>query len=177
VYRSHDEIGPPLLGIHRPALTQEALKRLGPDQAVATGERTRVAVENYLKLMGVPAKYVDNMYSVPPGRVLWIRNDEFEADFQGLIPEEKIWVDAKCDTFTAEEEKTWLARRDKDQALQSAAERSMTDLLTKKHEGQLKCEENAQAELALSAYNDIRKKTDSELPVWMRDSTPSAAAK
>ena len=36
------------------------------------------------------------MYSVPKGKIRWIRNDEFESDFGGFIPELRDWVETKC---------------------------------------------------------------------------------
>jgi hypothetical protein len=52
-------------------------------------------VENYLKVMGVPAKYAETMYSEPVRRIRWIRNDDVELD--GFIPQVRDWVDARCD--------------------------------------------------------------------------------
>jgi hypothetical protein len=174
VHRSHDEIGSPLLGIHRPTLTRESLQRLRPDQADASNERTRATVERYLKVMGVPAHYADDMYAEPPGKIQWIRNDEFETDFQGFIPEEKIWIDARCDNFTAAEDKIWQER---DNAAQSEAERSGIDELTRKRGEQLKCKEEARTEMALKAYEEVQKKPDSARPGWMQDAAPSVPTK
>ena len=40
------------------------------------------------------------MFSVPKDEIRWISNDDFEADFNGFIPELKDWVDARCDKRT-----------------------------------------------------------------------------
>jgi hypothetical protein len=36
------------------------------------------------------------MFAVPSGRIRWIRNDEFDADLKGFIPELKDKLNAKC---------------------------------------------------------------------------------
>jgi hypothetical protein len=45
--------------------------------------------------MVIPAKYAEMMYSDPGHRIRWIRNDEFEADLDGFIPQVRNWVDAR----------------------------------------------------------------------------------
>jgi hypothetical protein len=87
VHRSSDDLGPPILGIHRPFLAKSDLSGLDIGQTAAAADRARATVENYLKLMGVPSKYAEDMYSVPKGRIRWIRYDEFQADFSGFISE------------------------------------------------------------------------------------------
>jgi hypothetical protein len=89
IHRSSDDLGPPILGIHRPSLAANDLSRLNIDQTTAADDRARATVEKYLKLMGVPSKYAENMYSVPKGKILWIRYDEFQTDFEGFISESK----------------------------------------------------------------------------------------
>jgi len=64
---------PPILGIHRPYLPTERLKELSGGQAIATANLTRAKVEKYLKEMDVPTKYIDQMFSVPKDKILWIR--------------------------------------------------------------------------------------------------------
>jgi hypothetical protein len=63
-------LGEPILGIHRPYLSESDLKALSSDKAIATANRTRATVENYLREMGVPAKYLDQMFSIPKDEVL-----------------------------------------------------------------------------------------------------------
>jgi hypothetical protein len=87
IHRSSDDVGPPILGIHRPSLAKNALSRSNIGQTMVADDRARATVENYLKLMGVPSKYAEEMYSVPKGRIRWIRYDEFQADFSGFISE------------------------------------------------------------------------------------------
>jgi hypothetical protein len=94
VFRSSD-IGDAILGIHRPYLSEDELKALSSDQAITTARQGRTIVESYLKEMGVPANYAEKMFSVGRDDVRWISNDDFEADFQGFIPELKDWADAK----------------------------------------------------------------------------------
>ena len=63
----------------------------------------RGLIEKYLAEMDVPAKYVDSMYSVPSNDVHWITQTEFDSDFQGLIPEVKGWMGARCASLHSEE--------------------------------------------------------------------------
>ena len=89
VHRRSDDQGPPILGIHRPSLAKNDLGRLDIDQKTVVDARMRTAVEKYLKLMDVPSKYAENMYSVPKGTIRWIRYDEFQADFAGFVSEDR----------------------------------------------------------------------------------------
>jgi hypothetical protein len=89
IHRSSDDLGPPILGVHKPSLVVNNLKTLNLDQATAADNQVRTTVENYLKLMDVPPKYAENMYAVPKGRIRWIRNDEFQADFSRFVPESR----------------------------------------------------------------------------------------
>jgi hypothetical protein len=123
IHRSSDEQGPAILGIHRPFLADSELK--GVDQAAAEN-RTRTTVESYLQAMNVPAKYAEDMYSVPKRMTQWIRNDEFESDLAGFIPELRGWVNAKCD----------LAKKN---------QKELT---------QFDCEREVENELAIRGYED-----------------------
>ena len=161
IHRSSDDLGPAILGIHRPYLSEKDLKRLNRDQATVADKRTRTTVENYLKGMDVPAKYAENMYSVPKGRIRWIRNDEFGGDFGGFIPDLRDWVNARCDNRTDVEGKNW---DDKAHAEPTTAERSMSDMSKKKNEVQLNCERKLQDELALRAYGDALRRPHGEIP-------------
>jgi hypothetical protein len=76
----------PVLGIHRPYLSETDLRGLSSDNAIAAGARTKAIVDDYLKEMGVPAKYADQMFSIPKDEVRWINDQEFAADFNGFIP-------------------------------------------------------------------------------------------
>lgn len=109
IHRSHDLGGPAILGIHEPFLSENDVKRLGLEQASAAAERVRTVVEKYLKEMGISLEYAKNMYFAPKGSIQWIRNDEFEADFNGFIPELQNRVDAKCDESDAKERQEQLA--------------------------------------------------------------------
>jgi hypothetical protein len=46
--------------------------------------------------MDVPDKYIDLIYAVPFNEVHWVTQKEFDSDFQGLVPEVKEWIGAKC---------------------------------------------------------------------------------
>lgn len=85
----------PILGIHRPYLSEDDLRKLNYDQALRAGRETKTTVEAYLREMSVPSKYSDRLFSISPGAIQWISTDEFEADFHGIIPELKDWVSAQ----------------------------------------------------------------------------------
>jgi hypothetical protein len=135
IHRQADDVGPAILGIHKPILLDNELKTLGNDQSTAAEKRTRMTVENYLRAMDVPAKYVAEMYSVPKGGTKWVRNDEFESDFAGFIPELRNSVNSKCGPESK-------------------------DL---KHPTRIDCEIRVQDDLALRAYGRILKKKDNEV--------------
>lgn len=140
VKRDHDDWGDPILGIHRPYLTESELRTLSGSQAMAAASQIREVVESYLKEMGVPAKYADLMFSVPKDEVRWIGSAAFEADFEGVIPELREWVDARCDTLTDVEKATWANLKDKSSAEMTTAERSISELLMKKRMELDECE-------------------------------------
>jgi hypothetical protein len=85
IHRSADVPGSAILGIHRPFLSKDSRERLDLDQATLADDQAKVSIERYLSAMNVPAKYAENMYTVPKNKILWIRNDEFDADFNGFI--------------------------------------------------------------------------------------------
>jgi hypothetical protein len=145
IHRSSDNFGPVILGIHRPSISDSDLKRLSRDQATAADDQARTTVERYLAVMGVPARYAENMYSVPYGKIRWIRNDEFETDFNGFVPELKDWVKTRCGDH-----------RD--------LNASMDDTLKKENGTEADCERNIQNELALRAYGDVLKEKNINTP-------------
>ncbi len=89
-----------LLSIHRPFMTDADLRALDANQAMASATQIRSIVEVYLKEMNVPAKYADLMFSIPKDQVRWIDEATYSADFSGLIPELKDWMNAQCDKRT-----------------------------------------------------------------------------
>jgi hypothetical protein len=96
IHRSADDHGVPILGIHKPSVLSGDLTKNDSEQEAVANNRVRLDIEKYLKAMGVPAKYAENMYSVPFKNARWIRYDEFEADFDGFIPELGQLVKAEC---------------------------------------------------------------------------------
>jgi len=146
IHRSSDNFGPAILGIHRPSLSASDLKRLSLDQATAADGQMRTTVENYLKAMDVPSKYAENMYSVPMGKIRWIRSDEFQTDFRGFIPRVRNRVGAGCDDSTDTENGNWEESRQK-----------------------IDCETKVQDELAIHAYGDALKKRNSASPQTIPD--------
>jgi hypothetical protein len=99
---------------------------------MASARQLRGVVEDYLKEMGVPARYADLMFSVPKDEVRWIGSADYEADFEGMIPELKDWIDAHCDTRTDVEKAAWENLKNKSSAQMTTAERSISELLMKK---------------------------------------------
>ena len=158
VHRSQDDRGPALLGIHRPSLTADTLKRLSADQAIAANGQSRTLVENYLKAMGVPAKYAEMMYSDPGRRIRWIRNDEFEADLDGFIPQLRDWIDARCDKRSDIENNDRQTPKSKTVVQQTKSERSVDTLPSANHGEELSCLKQAQVDLALRAYDEVTKR-------------------
>ena len=149
IRRSSDELGPAILGIHRPSISDSDLRKLSLDQATAAEDRTRTAIENYLQVMDVPAKYAEDMYSVPKGKIQWIRNDEFDKDFAGFIPELSDSVKARCGSRSDVEKKN---------------SEQLSVMSMKKDEAQLNCEKHFQNELALGAYDNALKRRNGEIP-------------
>ena len=94
------DIYPPLLGIHRPYFSETDLKQLSGNDALSSASQIRKLVDEYLKEMGVPAKYSDLMFSIPKDQVRMIGDDDFKRDFEGYIPELRDWLDAQCNNLT-----------------------------------------------------------------------------
>jgi hypothetical protein len=159
IHRSHDDRGPALLGIHRPALTAETSKRLSADQAISANGQARTVVENYLKVMGVPAKYAEMMYSDPGRRIRWIRNDDFEADLDGFIPQLRDWVDARCDKRSDIEKNDRQPTKSKTNGEQT---KSVDMSPSGDHGEELSCLKQAQVDLALRAHNEVIKRRNGQ---------------
>jgi hypothetical protein len=95
----------PLLGIHRPYLSESELSNLSGDQAISYAKNIREVVDSYLREMGVPYKYSDKMFSIPPDEIQWIDRDDFSADLEGLIRELREWVKSRINSELAEAKK------------------------------------------------------------------------
>jgi hypothetical protein len=154
IHRQSDFVHEAILGIHKPYLSKDALRALSSDKAIAVADQTRAIVDSYLREMSVPAKYADQMFSVPKDEIRWIGHGEFETDFAGFVPELRDWVDARCDSRSGAEKRNWEVLKNKTRAEQSADERATSDALMKKYEEQTNCEIELQPELALRAYRD-----------------------
>lgn len=94
IYRNESWAG--RLGVHKPSRPQSEMKPGGGGEDPVIDIAVRHALENYLREMDVPTKYVDLMFAVPSSRVRWINQRELDTDLQGLIPELKNVVDATC---------------------------------------------------------------------------------
>jgi hypothetical protein len=96
IYRSTDDHGAAILGLHAPTLLASAAAKLAPEQANLAIDRTRKVIADYFGVMGVPMKYTEEINSVPKTRMRWIRNDEFQSDFAGFIAEVRGLAKTKC---------------------------------------------------------------------------------
>jgi hypothetical protein len=74
--------------------------RLSANQAMESSTQIRTIVETYLREMSVPSKYADLMFSNSGDQIYWINEADFKADFSGIIPELKDWMNAKSDKRT-----------------------------------------------------------------------------
>lgn len=84
------------IGIHRPFMAPGELERLPVDDVSKVTDKVRIVVEVFLQRMGVPSRYVDEMYRVPGEQMRWLTDDEIEADFRGFIPQVREWVKTQC---------------------------------------------------------------------------------
>lgn len=84
------------IGIHRPYMSPADMERLPPDVAEKLTKNVRTIVELFLRKMGVPLRYAEEMYNMPSDRMRWITDEELAADFTGFIPEVRIWVKSQC---------------------------------------------------------------------------------
>jgi hypothetical protein len=141
------------LGIHRPFLSDSDLRTLSGDQAITSANRVRATVENYLKEMNVPGKYVDLMFSVPRDKIRWLGKADV-ADLEGTIPELNDWLAAQCDKRTDVEKAVWekLMADSRPTGQYSPAERSIADKMQKKMSAMHFCEFDALAKLSGSAW-------------------------
>jgi hypothetical protein len=158
IHRGHDNLGPPILGIHRPALSGTVAKALSLNQVDAVNDQMRTAIGHYLNEMGVPLKYADNMFTMPPKGMRWIRNDEFEHDLAGYIPDLRDQLDALCD------KRVDLERENAGTKNQSNAEAPTAEQPVTRIQEQLNCERRVQDELALHARESALKIRDSTRP-------------
>jgi hypothetical protein len=158
-------LGSAILGIHRPYLSDSDLKAETSDEAIAAADRTRAAVDSYLREMGVPAKYEDEMFGISKNDIRWISDDEVRADFDGFIPELRDWADARCDKRSDNEKYVWeQMMRGKTVAELSPTERAMVTTLFEKYSQQVQCENKLQSELADQAYLQALKHQNRQLP-------------
>lgn len=149
---------PPILGIHRPYLSEADLKTLSGNQVMASAAQMRILVEDYLKEMGVSTKYADLMFSIPKDQVRLINDDDFTADFEGYIPELRDWLDAKCNKLTDVEkvvEKSIQAKARRKEKLTEDDER-MSRMLTEKYLQQGECLAQVLSKLRGDAWKQFR---------------------
>lgn len=149
----------PILGVHRPHFSDTDLRTLSANQAMASGTQVRTIVENYLKEMGVPAKYADLMFSVPKDQVRWIDEADLKSDFTGVIPELQDWLDARCDKRTDVDKRVQDALEAKFMRGElTADEQEMRSALLQKFlKPQVDCEERWKDKLREDAWNAFKR--------------------
>jgi hypothetical protein len=126
----------------------------------ATSSRT--TVESYLREMGVPNRYAEQMAFVPKEQMRWVSGEEFKADFEGFIPDLKDWVDARCSNLTDVELKFWNSVKSTPSHLLTVDQRAMTDKLMNKMRERSECERSEQIKLAYGAQRDYYTKSPPE---------------
>ena len=109
-------------------------------------------METYLKQMDVPAKYADRMFSIPKEQLLWISEDDYEADLK-IVPSLRDWVEAKC-KLTDIEKIAEESIKKKPYNKQTKVEQAVAETLSKK---QWDCEQRAKFELRKDAWQRWRK--------------------
>lgn len=170
----------PILGIHKPYLSDSDLRMLSGDQAIASANRVRTIVENYLKEMGVPAKYADMMFAVPKDEVRWIGSADFKRDLEGVIPELKDWLAARCDKRTDVEKALWKNMANRPFPKEGTAERSIADLMQKKMLEMNGCEDNlvntVSAEAWLQMFDPKCEIIRQDIEDWSSLAPPEAKA-
>ena len=85
-----------VLGIHQPYMSPAELERISAEEAARRSDSVKTTVGLFLRRMGVPPAYLEEMYEVPKEKVRWLTEDEIRADFQGFIPEVREWVQSQC---------------------------------------------------------------------------------
>ena len=153
INRKSDGLGPAILGIHRPSLSDKAKKTLEYDQVAAAADQMRSAVVKYLTIMDAPVRYAAEMFAVPSGRIRWIRNDEFDADLKGFIPELRAKFNAKCATRTDLENRSDQERLGA--ATGNQASGGITGTPLKQSQTLLDCERDFEVEMALHARQEL----------------------
>jgi hypothetical protein len=156
------------LGIHRPYLTDNELRVLSGDQAIASVNLVRGVVEKYMKEMGVQAKYVDLMYSIPKDDIKWIDKADFAADFNGDILELKDWIDARCNKLTDAEKAFSKNVGDKSLNQLTDTEKSIWDVFIQKIKVQVDCEWNMREQLRKDAWAQMFKSKGGWMSWWRR---------
>ena len=94
IYRHLTWVG--RLGVHRPIRVERKSQRVDSEKAKFIDRSIRLALERYLDEMDVPEKYFKLMFSVPPNKVRWITQNEFDSDLKGYIPKIKKLINANC---------------------------------------------------------------------------------
>jgi hypothetical protein len=152
-----DSLQEPRLGIHRPYLSDSDLMALSGDQAITAANRIRATVENYLKEMSVPRRYVDLMFSVPKDKIRWLGKADGVTDLEGTIPELRDWLAARCNKLTDVEKAVWekIKADRRPMGQYSTAERSIADKMIKKMSEMDQCERDALEKLSGNAWLQV----------------------
>jgi hypothetical protein len=164
INRKSDGLRPAILGIHRPSLSDKDRKTLEYDQVAAAADQIRSTVVKYLTIMDAPVRYAAEMFAVPSGRIRWIRNDEFDADLEGFIPELKDKLNAKCATHADLENRGDQPRTITGEQSSGGIARAMP---LKRGQTLLDCERDFEVETVVHARQEFVKS-------WVNQSTPPA---
>jgi hypothetical protein len=154
-YRSYT--GSPVLGIHRPYLSETELKAISSKDAITTSSKVRTVVENYLREMSVPSKYANMMFSIPKDQIQWLTPSDVHSDLAGFIPELKDWVDARCDSRTDIEKhlSQTLEANVKREKMLSPEDKILWDKLADKDNERRQCEDKVRIDLNKQGFQEV----------------------
>ena len=148
---------PPVLGIHRPYLSDADLKGAKRQSSHSFGWANANGCRGLSQRNGRPRKYADLMFSIPKDQVRFIDEDDFELDIEGYIPELRDWLEAKCNNLTDVEKvvsKAIEGKRRRSEKLTEDDER-MGRILTGKFVQQGECHAQALSKLREDAWRQF----------------------
>ena len=153
VFRTLNWVG--RLGVHEPIVQGNIGRPLNGDEVSKSNWFVRETVKNYLKDMSVPDKYADLVFSVPPNKMRWITQSEFDSDLQGFSPELRGWIGAKCDSRAGKEKNSFDNRSAPLEAGLTSEKEGVFSAPTIQTGGILKCWMRVKAELSTEAWQKV----------------------
>jgi hypothetical protein len=111
-------------------------------------------------------RHAEMMFSVPKDQVRWIDEIDFKADFSGIIPELKDWMDAKCNKDTDMEKRLWKIFDEKIARGEtfSPDEEVIRQTLGQKLKVRVECEGNTMDKLREDAWKAFQASKKSPFP-------------